>query len=360
MKTKLLLTSLLFITFLGFINAQNDRSSTLNQIKNHVAVSGTWYLFHKTDITNNTNKFFLKRGYITFKSKLDKKLAIRYTQDITIDKEGADAGNVEFRMKYLYLKYKPFAKGVLKNSYAEFGLAHRPYVDFDQKINPYRSQDKMFIEKAGVINTADFGILYTGLFGDKLSKEQQAKSGNHHPGKYGSYAFGVFNGGGYHDFEANNNKTLEARLTYRPLADYIPGLQITYAGAVGRGNREDSDTFIMSLFALSLEKVNYTLSAQYYFGEGDYHGTYIDLQNNAVINEGYSLFGEYKIPNTAFALFGRYDNFSSAYSQNYYQGGYFCGVAYRFLKSKVFASYSKDSFVEKEKEAFNIVLEVTF
>lgn len=360
MKVKLLITSMLLTACINFTNAQEDTTSVLKKIKNNVDISGTWYLFHKTDITNNTNKFFLKRGYITFKSKLDNRFAIRYTQDITIDKEGADAGNVEFRMKYLYLKYKPFSEGLLKNSYTEIGLVHRPYVDFDQKINKYRSQDKMFIEKAGVINTADFGLLYAGLFGEKLSKEQQKKTGNHHPGKYGSYAFGIYNGGGYHDFEANNNKTLEARLTYRPFPDYFAGLQITYAGAYGKGNTEESNEFVMSLFALSLEHTNYSLNTQYYFGKGDYHGKYLDSQNNAVKNKGYSFFGEYKIPKTAFALFGRYDNFSSEYSENHYQSGYFGGLAYRFLKSKVFASYSKDSYTDKEKEAFNIVLEVTF
>ena len=291
---------------------------------------------------------------------MSSKLDIRYTQDITLDKEGSDAGNIEIRMKYLYLKLKPFDEGLLKNTFAEIGLVHRPYVDFEQKINTYRAKDKMFIEKAGIVNTADFGIQIEGLLGAKLSKEQQAKVGEHHAGTYGSFSVGLYNGGGYHAIEYNKNKTIEGRISVRPLPENITGLQFTYSGVYGKGNTNTNTDFLMSLFAVSYESPFFVLFSQYFFGKGDYKGMYIDDAGFPASAEGYSIFAECKIPKTSFALFGRYDRVNSNQQLDYFSSGYFGGLSYRFLKSKVFVYYGKDLYTHEEKELFEIVLELTF
>lgn len=356
MKAKVL-TLIVFVLFIGnILNAQSD-SARVKKID----ISGTWYLAYNKNITDSTNQFLLKRGYITFKSKLNSKLSIRYTQDITLDNEGSDAGNIEIRMKYLYMKLKPFQKGFLKNSFMEFGLVHRPFVDFEQKINTYRSQGKMFIEKSGIVNTSDFGFSFNGLIGGKLSSETQKKAGKHYPGKYGSYSVGIYNGGGYHAIEKNNNKTIEGRLSIRPLPEYISGLQFSYGGIFGKGNRdEDVKDFVMSLFAATYKSKRCVLSGQYYIGQGDYKGKYRDVKNNAAKNEGYSVFGELKIPKTSLALFGRYDNFVSYQELNFKKTYYFGGVTYRFLKNKVFAYYGNELIAGKKEEVFEVVLEVVF
>jgi len=351
----------LFFVFL-FVNynisfSQSD-SLLLKKVIKKTEFSGNWYLIFKNDLSENKNNFALKRGYVTLKSQLSKNISVRYTQDITLDKEGSDAGNVEIRMKYLYMKLKPFSKGILKNSYTEFGLVHRPFVDFEQKINAYRSQGKMFIEKVGIVNTADFGVLYAGLIGGKLNNTLQKKAGKHHPGKYGSFAIGVYNGGGYHAIEENKNKTIEGRLTVRPLPNKLTGLQFSYGGIYGKGNNNNNTIFTMSLFAATYESQLFILTGQYYFGSGDYHGKYLDIKNNSAKNDGYSVFGEFKIPKTSFALFGRYDNFSSNQTNVYLNSGYFGGIAYRFFNSKVFAFYGKDSFLNKESKMFEIVLDI--
>ncbi len=346
-----------------FINhniSYSQTDSLFKKIIKKTEFSGNWYLIYKNDLSNNENNFALKRGYVTLKSQLSKNISVRYTQDITLDKEGSDAGNIEIRMKYLYMKLKPFRKGILKNSFTEFGLVHRPFVDFEQKINAYRSQGKMFIEKVGIVNTADFGILYGGFIGGKLNNTLQKKAGKHHPGKYGSYAIGVYNGGGYHAIEENNNKTIEGRLTVRPLPNKLTGLQFSYGGVYGNGNNDSNNKFVMSLFAMTYESRFYIFTSQYYFGIGDYSGKYLDINNTSAKNEGYSVFGEFKIPNTSFAFFGRYDNFSSNQNNDYFNSGYFGGITYRFFSSKVFAFYGKDYFLNKESEIFEIVLDIAF
>ncbi|NPA67903.1 MAG: hypothetical protein GXO50_04770 [Chlorobi bacterium] len=337
----------------NFTDAYSQADSSFRKkIISGTELSGKWYLNSKYDISEKSNKFSLKRGYITLKSKLSDRISVRYTQDITIDSEGNDAGNVEIRMKYIYMKLKPFKNGILKNSYAELGLAHRPFVDFEQHINEYRSQGKMFIEKTGIVNTADFGILYEGLIGKRKKNKD---------GKYGSFAVGIYNGGGYHKFENNNNKTLEGRITLKPFPNTLNNLQITYAGIAGKGNTALSHDFIMNLIMLSYNNSHYVLTGQYYFGRGDYQGIYLNEYGFAAKNKGWSTFAEFKIPETSFAIFGRYDNFESDTSSGYYKSGYFAGISYRFLKNKIFAYYGQDTSENNtKKEVFEIVLDINF
>jgi hypothetical protein len=58
---------------------------------------------------------------------------VRYTQDITLDEEGEDSGNIELRLKYLYLKAKMNSFLFFTNSYVELGVVHTPWIDFEQK-----------------------------------------------------------------------------------------------------------------------------------------------------------------------------------------------------------------------------------
>jgi len=363
MKTlKNYLISVSIILFIPIFSiAQND-STIVKKVVNNSEISGQWFLAHTYDITDNFNQFKLKRGYFTVKTKLSPSISVRYTQDITLDKEGSDAGNVEIRMKYLYMKLKPFKAGFMKHSYAELGLIHRPWLDFEQKINQYRAQGRMYIEDIGIFNSADFGIMFGGLIGGKLDNSTQKKIGKHYPGKFGSYSIGIYNGAGYNEIEFNNNKTIEARLSLRPLPNYAPGLQFSYSTAYGKANIEDMDDadFNMHLFYVSYENPFVILAGQYYTGIGDTYGRYYS-DNDAFKNEGYSFFGEFKIPKTSFALFSRYDYLSSAQEPDITNSGYFAGLSYRFMKNKVIAYYGRDiNDAGENDDVFEIVLEVGF
>ena len=67
-----------------------------------IDISGQWFLAYNYNNSSELSQFALKRGYFTVKTKMNDFLSARYTQDITLDKEGSDAGNVELRLKYLY------------------------------------------------------------------------------------------------------------------------------------------------------------------------------------------------------------------------------------------------------------------
>ena len=344
---------LVLIILIGFGFSSN--TSAINQ---NIDISGQWFLAFNN--ASEINQFALKRGYFTIKTQINDVFSVRYTQDITLDKEGNDAGNVEIRLKYLYLKIKLDQFDLLKNSHLELGLVHRPWLDFEQSVNKYRVQGKMFLERYSIINSADFGLFYTGLIGGTINKEYQSTVTKKNPGKYGSFSVGLHNGGGYHAIEQNNNKTLEGRLSLRPFHEIYPGMQLTYAFTYGKANTESNiDDFNMNLLYVSSETSLGTFTGTYYTGKGDYGGKYIDEQSNSIKNIGYSLFGELRIPNTNLSIFGRYDDFElddNLEKRNTYIGG----ISYSFLKSKVLFNVDYQNNQDETIKIYEVALEIGF
>ena len=333
--------------------------SNTSVVSQNIDISGQWFLAFNN--ASEINQFALKRGYFTIKTKMNDVFSVRYTQDITLDKEGSDAGNVEIRLKYLYLKIKLDQFALLKNSHLEIGLVHRPWLDFEQNINKYRVQGKMFLERYSIINSADFGIFFTGLVGGKIGKEYQSTITNKNPGKYGSYSIGIHNGGGYHAIEQNNNKTLEGRFSLRPFHEVYPGFQLTYAFTYGKANTESNlSGFNMNLLYLSSETRLGNFTGTYYTGKGDYGGKYIDENSNSITNTGYSLFGELKIPKTKYSIFGRLDEFELDEENIEKRNTYIGGISYSFLKSKVLFNVDYQKNPDKIIKIYEVALEIGF
>ena len=335
------------------------QGTDISKINSNTDISGQWFLAYNN--ASDINQFALKRGYFTIKTRMNDVFSVRYTQDITLDKEGDDAGNVEIRLKYLYLKMKLDQFAYLKNSYLEIGLVHRPWLDFEQKINRYRVQGKMFLERYKIISSADFGIFYTGLIGGNIDSKYQTNVTKNNPGKYGSYSFGIHNGGGYHAIEKNNNKTFEGRLTARPFHSSVPGLQLTYAFTYGKANTPDNiSDFILNLIYLSHESKFGVFTGQYFEGTGDFSGKYIDDTGNSYSNTGYSIFSELNIPCTNVSIFSRYDEFELKNNISQKQNSFVGGISYNFLKNKILFDVDyQDNSIETIK-IYEIAFEIGF
>ncbi len=343
-------------------DAQND-TTLLKKFVKKTEISGQWFLAYNYNITDTLNQFLLKRGYFTIKNKLTPNISVRYTQDIALDQEGSDAGNVELRLKYLYMKFSAPEKFFLKNTYLEFGLVHRPWMDFEQKINDYRVQGKMFSEKYGVLNSADFGITVGGNIGGKLNENNQKKYFDDYAGKYGSFSIGVYNGGGYHAVEFNNNKTIEGRLSVRPFYSFYPELQFSYIGAFGKSNTIlHNQNFYVNLFYGSVKNKYYTFAAQYFFAKGNYLGNYVNSNNIALKNYGYSFFGELFLFKSKFSFISRYDDFSLKTTDKTRKKAFVGGFCYHFLKNKFLLYYgiNKDNTLLKDEQILEFVLEIAF
>jgi len=280
--------------------AEPERSAPDVKGLDGLSVGALWYLSYQ--YTDDANQTVIKRGYVDIKKKVLKWGANGLEARITPDVHQDETGDVKMRVKYAYGKFS--WKSVSWEPWLEAGLVHMPWLDFEEHVNLFRMQDTMFIERNKTFNSADFGVTFGGFLGPKLDGPK------HYPGRYGSFAVGVYNGGGYHAAEQNENKVLEGRLTLRPLPDRLPGLQLSYFGVVGKGNTDVSPDYSVNMGMLSYESSRGVLTATYYAGKGNNGGSAVDAEGQALSRKGFSVFGELRIPSAKrLSLIGRYDAF---------------------------------------------------
>jgi hypothetical protein len=291
--------------------------------------------------TSNYNGFLLKRGYFGADVDITPYLTGRFVTDVTVD----STGDVKPRAKYIYGKFHGKGNNFFTGPYMEFGLAHMPWLDFEEAINGFRMQDTMFLERNGAFNSADTGVLFGSDLGGTLGAEYKSNVNSHYAGRYGSWQAGFYNGGGYHAAEKNDNKAFEGRISIRPIPDVVPGLQFTAFGIAGRGNQAESNGLEppkWRSFAgmVSYESRFFTGTAQGYVGTGNQSGTALAPNGTAAHQRGFSLFGAAHIPTPHFgqkvSILGRFANFDSdtdIYSD--VQRRYIAGIAWHMYKGNI-------------------------
>jgi hypothetical protein len=223
----------------------------------------------------------------------------------------------------------------------------------------------MFLERNGIFNSADFGITFAALLGGEMDEQYQKTVNEKEKGKYGSLAVGLYNGGGYHAIERNTNKTIEGRLTLRPLPAIIPGFQVSYTGVYGKGNTVEEPDWIVNMGLLSLEYQTFVLTGSYYTGVGNFSGTAVDSLGQALDQRGFSVFGEYKLHLLKLNVFGRYDYFiQEKYGKELERERYIVGIAHYFYKSsKVILDFDRTTGrgnIGKKTSRLEVAIEVHF
>ena len=295
---------------------------------------GLWYLSYQNGETADTtggegfSRFAIKRGYLTVEKEFLPWFKGRITTDVTTvtDPTSNLDGSLSVRIKYLYGQFNAPDIAFLTKPYVEFGVVHMPWLDFEEHTNYYRCQDTMFIERNGIFNSADIGVTFTSLLGGFVNEDYQKNVNSAYPGRYGSMSFGIYNGGGYAAAEKNENKALEGRLTVRPLPDIIPGLQFSYFGITGKGNKDTNPDWTANLGFASFEHEYVVLTGQYFWGEGNQKG---DDENN---KRGHSFFTELK-PHKKFSVIGRFDHFDPNKDvKDDENNRYIAGIAYHIDK----------------------------
>ncbi len=357
-----------FVFFFPVIlHAQDTLTGSLQgqNLSSKIHISGLFYLAgqYKTSGNSENFSFLVRRAYMTVQGQLTKNLLARYTQDITIDDEGDDAGNIELRIKYLYLQYRIPNFWVFRKSHFKFGIVQRPWLDFEEHINAYRVQGTMFMERSGLFNSAGFGLSFESLLGGTLPEKYLQTVHPHSPGRYGSFAIGLYNGGGYHRFERNLNKNVEMRFTFRPFPEMITGLQFSYLGIFGTGNIPENPAFNLHAGIVTFESREITLTAQYESGRGNSYGSFVDSTFKALPQKGYSFYGEVKIPKTPISVYARYDHFLLKKENNWQKTiRYICGAGWRFFKqNKLVFSYQRSQLFGKiKRDVFDLALDVSF
>jgi hypothetical protein len=235
-------------------------------------------------------------------------LSFRITPDVHQD----DSGDWKLRIKYLHARFTAPGNDVFNKPFAEVGIAHMPWLDFEEHINLFRMQGTMFMERNSLFNSADLGVMFGANLGSELPDEYKDNVNSSYAGRWGSFQVGVFNGGGYHAEANNNNMAFEGRLTVRPLPDVVPGLQFSAFGLTGKGNTAESPDWNVFNGMVSYESQIFNGTAQYYTGTGTQKGTAVDDNGNSLDQNGYSLFGEFRMPEREeYSVFARYDRFDT-------------------------------------------------
>ena len=282
------------------------------------------------------DQFVVKRAYIDIRKRINSYFSARITPDVYQDA----AGDLNLRFKYLYAQFNPKGAGLLQKPYVEFGVAHMPWLDFEEHINRFRMQDTMFMERNGLFNSADVGVLFGANLGGELDESYRDRVNDHYAGRWGSFGIGVYNGGGYHAVENNYGKVVEGRLTVRPMPDPVPGLQFSVFGVSGRGNQPDETslpppTWEVLAGMVSYESPRLVLTAQYEQGKGNQKGSAVRPDGTALPHEGYSVFTEIRLDrDQKFSLIGRYDRFDTDRDNpaSDTTTRWIAGVAWRFHK----------------------------
>ncbi|KPJ95438.1 MAG: hypothetical protein AMS18_02905 [Gemmatimonas sp. SG8_17] len=330
-------------------------------------IGGQWFLSYRVGETGGEglSGFTVDRGYIVIRHRLTEHLSGRITPDVSVDREGDGEGDLEMRLKYAYVDYAFADLGFFTDPHVEFGLVHRPWLDYEEHLAYYRVQGTMFLERNDIFNSGDYGATLFALLGGEMDDEYRERVNPQYPGRYGSFAVGLYNGGGYHGIERNKNKTLEGRLTLRPLPDVMPGLQFSYQGVYGRGNQVDTPDWTVSLLFASWESEHLVLTGQRYWGNGNFKGTAVDSAGKALPQDGFSLFTELRLGYPHLSLIARYDFFDE-YPDG--DGGgskrLIVGVAYHIEgHSKLLLDYdveSRDGFETAESRLLKFGVEFNF
>jgi polyhydroxyalkanoate synthesis regulator phasin len=269
-----------------------------------------------------SDQWSLTRGYLNVIKEITPWLSARWTPDLTFQ----NGTGWVLRQKYLYAELRPPDLGnVLTQMKGEIGLGHTPWHDFEESIYPYRCQGTVPIERASGFSSADIGVNLRGYFGGELPNAKELIGNTAYAGRFGSWHIGVYNGCGYSAFENNQNKVPEYRVTVRPFPDRFPGFQATYFGLYGAGNSTSASQngnvnpnpflqyfpdWIVNMGYLSYQHPWFILTAQAFWQKGNQAGNWTTIPTtglttvtpavgkraNGLWNQGYSLFGDVKIP----------------------------------------------------------------
>ena len=307
---KIILSAIAFMT-LGTLNATaSDTSTPVFAHASKLKFSGVHYLgFTQKDMREGsaTNNFEVRRNYLQVKAYLleNPKSYLRVTLDTEYTAKHDDHADVYAKYAYIYLA------DVLANTGVEFGMVHRPWIDYEEHQGWLsRSISKVFAEasEAGhLTNSSDLGFNF------------KTKT------PYFTSEVGVFNGEGYHgkngttteDEKANigDGVSAEWRFTASIMGNGTlkrKAVKDTYfdASFFGQYNMENSanagETYKIYGLHTVYNMPSFLISAQYIMSENN------KKDETDFNGQGYSINGVYRFgQKKEFSIIGRYDNWEN-------------------------------------------------
>lgn len=181
--------------------------------------------------------FTVQRAYINLTGTVNKYLSWRITPDIARETGTTSSlsGSQEYRLKFAWAQLN-LDQWATPGSFVRFGVVTTPYVDYTEQIYRYRFQGPIFLDREGFQSASDVGV--TGRY--VL------------PADYGDVMGGIYNGETYARSEQNDEKSMQLRVSVRPLPKHplLKGWRVTgfvnddrYVGSAPRRRLAAQTTF---------------------------------------------------------------------------------------------------------------------
>jgi hypothetical protein len=257
-----------------------------------ISVGALTYFQYAAELKNRNgfNAFDVTRGYVNIAGDLAKKLKFRLTPDLKRVTDGSLSGSLVFRLKYGFVEFHDLTP----RSWLRFGLHQTPWLDFEESVNRYRVQGTMFAEREDIIaGSSDFGVGYLTRL----------------PSNYGEINVGVYNGEGFTQSEVDKRKSIQARVTIRPLphrdlaGTRAHGLRVS--AFFDAGSSANDRPRRHGLAMVSYEHPHFVGTAQWL--AGTVHPA--PLNAEAAVR-GYSVFAEAREGTQGWAGFARFEGFN--------------------------------------------------
>lgn len=228
------------------------------------------------------NAFDVTRGFLDIRAALSPRVRFRFTPDVRPVRDADLSTNLVLRLAYAEVQ-----ADVLEGTSVSFGMHDTPWLSFEQSIDRYRVQGPMFAEREDLIpGQTDLGLSVTSSFGPA------------------DVQVGVYNGEGSGRAELDKYKSLQARVTVRPIGDATSlahGLRVSGFYSHGWYARDRPRNVAIAM--VSYEHQYAVVTAQYLSSSDN------PFVADTLTRRGLSLFAEAREGETGWAGFGRVDHY---------------------------------------------------
>ncbi|HEV7921983.1 MAG TPA: hypothetical protein VGR02_14445 [Thermoanaerobaculia bacterium] len=181
--------------------------------------------------------FTVQRAYINVTGTVNKYLSWRITPDIARESGTTSSlsGSQEYRLKFAWAQLN-LEEWSTPGSFVRFGVVTTPMIDYTEQIYRYRFQGAVFLDREGFQSASDAGV--TARYALR--------------GDYGDVMGGIYNGETYARSEQNDQKSMQLRVSIRPLPKHplLKGWRVTgfvnddrYVGSAPRRRLVAQTTF---------------------------------------------------------------------------------------------------------------------
>jgi len=346
---KIILSAITIMT-IGTLNATASEPTPLFAHASKLKFSGVHYLgFTQKDKREGsaTNNFELRRNYLQVKAYLlnNPKSYLRVTLDT--EYTAKHDGHADIYAKYAYI----YLADVLPNTGVEFGMAHRPWIDYEEHQSWLaRSVSKVFAEESeagDLMNSADLGFNF------------KTKT------PYFTSEVGIFNGEGYHgENNYDDDKNVEDNIGDGVSAEWRFTAAILGNGTSKRKATKDTyfDTSFFGQYNMDSAKnegetfkiyglhtvfntPDFLLSAQYIIADNDRDNT--TKYNGA----GFSVNGTYRFgASKKFSVIARYDTWegenSTSNDSSDSQNNFIYGITWEQSSNLTWLATAQSYYIE--------------